>query len=311
MIGILDEEIKLNVNVINFSTFFQKIMRTNTVSYAVILPLIILVMSCSQVGKRPNQDSAPIKFAYTIVRVWDLPNKLNEISGISFIGNNQVACVQDEDGIIFIYDLALDKIVQEVPFADPGDYEGIAVVKDDAYVMRSDGMLCQIKSYRQKEKKVSFSQTTFNAKNNMESLFYNIDTKSFLTTPKDKDIDDNFKNVYAIAFGSEKSTPAIKARLSMNDASFEHVKSKIINKTFNPSEIAVNNQNKDIFILDSKMPSILIMNAKGVVKQLYKLDKGDFAQPEGLTFSTDGRMFISNEAGKNGKPNIIEVRLDT
>lgn len=193
-------------------------MRSNTVSYTVILPLIILVMACSQVDKKPNQDSGPIKFAYTMVRVWGLPN---EINGISFIRNDQVACVQDEDEIIFIYDLALDKIVQELTFADPGDYEGIAVVKDDAYVMRSDGMLYQIKSYRQKAKKVSFSQITFNAKNHMESLFYNIDTKSFLTTPKDKDIDDNFKNLYAMAFGSEKSTPAIKARLSMNDASLD------------------------------------------------------------------------------------------
>ena len=42
------------------------------------------------------------------------------------------------------------------------------------------------------------------------------------------------------------------------------------------------------------------------LKKRYALREDDFAQAEGLTFSKNGRIFISNE-GKGGKANILEV----
>ena len=42
------------------------------------------------------------------------------------------------------------------------------------------------------------------------------------------------------------------------------------------------------------------------LKKRYSLHEDDFEQAEGLTFSENGRLFISNE-GKGGKANILEV----
>ena len=39
------------------------------------------------------------------------------------------------------------------------------------------------------------------------------------------------------------------------------------------------------------------------------LDEDDFAQPEGITFSPEGRLFISNEAS-GGTPNVHEVEIE-
>ena len=44
-------------------------------------------------------------------KTYTLPATLNEISGITILNNNEIACVQDELGIIYIYDLKEGKII--------------------------------------------------------------------------------------------------------------------------------------------------------------------------------------------------------
>ena len=50
----------------------------------------------------------------TIEKRWELPEILREVSGIAYMGKNRIACIQDEDGIIFIYDLSTSAIVKEI-----------------------------------------------------------------------------------------------------------------------------------------------------------------------------------------------------
>lgn len=95
----------------------------------------------------------------------------------------------------------------------------------------------------------------------------------------------------------------------MNSPLLKPFQHKKITKTLSPSEIAINVKTVNFLVLDGRNPKLLWVDTKGNVKQVYKLDKETFAQPEGLTFSDDGRMFISNEAGKNSKANILEVKL--
>src|SRR5688500_11831849 len=58
---------------------------------------------------------------------WDLPEELKEVSGISFLGNEKFACVQDEEGTVFIYNLRSGKIEKKIAFTPAGDFEGITV----------------------------------------------------------------------------------------------------------------------------------------------------------------------------------------
>ena len=90
---------------------------------------------------------------YTIKETWELPAVLDEISGIAWLSEGTIASIQDEDGIIFIYDLNKKKIIEEIEFAGPGDYEGIAIHNQDAYVLRSDGTIYIISNFRNENKK--------------------------------------------------------------------------------------------------------------------------------------------------------------
>src|SRR5512136_1802264 len=73
-----------------------------------------------------------------------LPDILHEVSGIVCIDSSTIACVQDEKGTLYFYNLADKKILSELKFFSKGDYEGIARVFDTIFVLRSDGLLIEI-----------------------------------------------------------------------------------------------------------------------------------------------------------------------
>ena len=234
---------------------------------------------------------------YKISKTWELPTELNEVSGIVWVDHNTLACVQDENGVIYIYDLDERSITEEIPFASNGDYEGIALHNNDIYVMQSDGLLYEVKDWRATNKVISSHQTGFKSSNNMESLTYSIKDNSLLTSPKDKDANGNFKGIYKISLTTKKAdinAPVYK--IDMNAETLKQYKTKKLHKTFNPSEIAVHPKTNDIYVLEGKNPKLLILDPEGLLKTVYKLDKINFPQPEGMTFSDQGDLYISNES---------------
>ena len=77
----------------------------------------------------------------------------------------------------------------------------------------------------------------------------------------------------------------------------------------NPSGISIHPLNGDMYIIDGRDPKLLIMDAAGTIKKLYLLNTKQFLQPEGITFSTAGDLFISNEGTKQ-PGNILQVKID-
>jgi len=102
------------------------------------------------------------------------------------------------------------------------------------------------------------------------------------------------------------SIPVIN--INLEDKAFKNFKHKKIEKTFNPSDIAIHPKTQDIYVIEGKKPKLLILNSKGKLLKILELDKRKFAQPEGITFSDDGRLFISNEADSESA-NILELTL--
>ena len=247
--------------------------------------------------------------AYDIPKTWNLPAELNEISGLAWIDDNTFACVQDEDGIIFIFDTETSKITQAFKFAEAGDYEGIAINGKDAFVMRSDGHLYEIKNYASDDREIAEFQTLFSSKNNIESLTFDSDHQRLLTTPKDEDLAGRtFKNIYEVSLDQKTMVKTPVASIDLTHEKLKPFEEKKIEKTFSPSDIAIHPKTKDIYILEGKKPKLMIMNAEGTIIKVHELNKDLFAQPEGITFSNDGRLFISNEA-KDMQANIMEVVL--
>jgi uncharacterized protein YjiK len=51
------------------------------------------------------------------------------------------------------------------------------------------------------------------------------------------------------------------------------------------------------------------MNSEETLISLYDLKGSDFPQAEGIAFSSDGKMYISNEGGNKEPGNILQVEL--
>ncbi len=249
---------------------------------------------------------------YTIIHKWDMPNELNEISGISWLSDKKIACVQDEEGIIYIYNFATELVEKKVNFAKSGDYEALAIVDSTAYIMESSGKIFEVSNYLSPNFETVEYQTPFSGKNNIESLVADTINNRLLFTVKDKDPNSNsYKGIYAFNLETKKTEDIPILKIQLNDPIF-NMKSKdgvLKSANFYPSEIAINPKNGNIYILSAKNPQLLIMDASGKILKLHQLYKKSFPQPEGLAFSSEGTIFISNE-GKNGTANILEVEFE-
>ena len=67
--------------------------------------------------EKDKKEQEPASAAISINQKWDLPAELKEISGLAWIAEGRFACVQDEDGKVFIYNTVHNKIEKQIPFA--------------------------------------------------------------------------------------------------------------------------------------------------------------------------------------------------
>lgn len=241
----------------------------------------------------------------TIAQKWELPDELKEISGIANIDNNRFACVQDEAGKIFIYNTATNKIEKSIPFAKPGDYEGIAIVGSTAYIASADGKIFEVNNYNSKPT-ITEHTTYLTAKDDVESLCYDKKNNRLLLAFKgDEKNGNDYKGIYAFNLSSKKlaTTPVYKVDLTQKI--WDNVKQK--NK-LQPSDIEIHPLTGDIYILDGGNPKLVVMKADGSKVDIYELATSEFRQPEGITFTKAADLYISNE-GKTGAGNILKVLI--
>jgi len=273
----------------------------------------ILLLSAGLIfafSKRFTAYEPPKDITYSIENMWVLPDILEEVSGISWVGDNELAAIQDEDGIIFIYDLKANEITQQIEFAGSGDYEDITVSGTTAYVMRSDGKLFEISDYRNEKPEIKSYDLDFLKKSNVEAMTVDDTNDRLLIVPKDRDPnDDNYKGVYTFLLNTKEAKKIPLLKIDMTLGAFKDFEQKKKYKTVRPSAIAINPITKDYYVLEGVNPKLLIFDKEGKLKNIHLFDKRKFLQPEGITFSPEGTLYISNEA--NGKePTILEVKLN-
>lgn len=251
------------------------------------------------------KPSAQVQVQHT----WEVPAILTEVSGIAYLGSDRFACVQDEEGKIFVYNTAESRIEQEIPFAGPGDYEGIALAGSTAYVVRSDGHLFEVAHYASGKPQVQEYATSLTAKNNVEGLGYDAPHHRLLLAIKGAEASGApYKGIYAFDLKTKKMDPKPVVKLALDHPILQEAKAKKLEKVLQPSEVAVHPLTGEIYVTEAVNPKILVLDAQGNPQRLYWLDKGTFAQPEGIAFSPSGELFISNE-GKSAKANILQVHL--
>ncbi len=279
----------------------SKLIKKNPVLWIVLLISLIIVglyMCFTKITSDQDSEFNNI----VVVHEWELPNELEEISGIAYLSENQIACVQDELGTIFIFDLSEEKITKKIHFGKEGDYEGITIVGNTAFVLRSDGSLFEIKDFDSGKVpgNTMIYSSPFPDGVDIEGLSYDENANRLLLLIKEKEKGNrhNYKEIYAFDLQTKSflTEPVYKLEFP-----FENAEKKI---EFQPSEIALNNNN--LYVLISKYPAIVLYEAENA-KRIFRMNKNKFPQPEGLTFGPNGKIFLSSE-GSPGK--LFEIELN-
>ena len=252
-----------------------------------------------------------------------LPSSLNEISGITEINATTVAGIQDNNGILFIYDLKKEQIKMQDYFYENGDYEGIARVDNTIYVLRSDGELFEITNYESSTFKVLSYKTGIPAKDN-EGLCYDQKADRLLIGPKsnvgEKSENKERRFIFSFDLKSKKliEKPAFifdlsvikkfalknKIKVPLTKPKKGHKKEPLIE--FRISALGINHLTNRLFVLSGTEQLLFVFSMDGTIEYMEKLDPDLFPQPEGITFLKNGDMLISNEShGK--KPTIVRI----
>jgi uncharacterized protein YjiK len=258
-------------------------------------------------------------------KVYVLPPVLHEISGMTETDASTIACIEDEHGIVFFYDINKGQITRQLVFGAEGDYEDIARVDNTLYVLRSDELLIEIKDFNSG----NFKSAAYSAGipgRNTEGLCYDRKNNRLLVVPKEIS-DDNPENkdkrfIYGFNLGSKKlitgpvfsfDIPGIEKFAIENNIKVPlkgrkgekkepDIKLKI-------SAISIHPITNRLYVLSGAEKLLLVFDMDGNIEYLERLDKDLFTQPEGITFMKNGDMLISNE-GRNAKPTLIRFNYN-
>ncbi len=292
---------------------------------------IVLFVSCEMEVKKQKNDlffKAPgYFFPYNLQKpdkIWRPSHKLREISGLSFASPDKIASIQDEKGYLFLLDTIKGKTSEKIKFAKDGDYEGVEIVGDDAWIIKSNGDLYQLKNY--KTKRQSFKhKTPLSKHNNVEGLAYDASDNSLLIACKGYPFlkkqkrGKAFKTVYKFDLNRKQLIEKPFLLLSLDSlkkykyySKSDEMGIKVVSKinesegdpTFQPSAIAIHPLTKNIYILSSVGKTLLVVDTEGQLKLMMKLNPEWHPQPEGICFEPNGTLYISNE-GKKSRAKII------
>jgi len=257
-----------------------------------------------------NNGHGSTSAAITIVKKWDMPKDLAEISGISYMDGQRFACVQDELGKIFIYNATLSSVEKEISFGAPGDYEELAVVGETIWVLRADGKLFEVNNKNAAKPSVKEYSTQLTTKQDPEGLCYDKKNNRLLIAIKGAEPGtENYKGIYAFDLNSKKMDQQPVFKIDLQNKVFGNGSDKKKRNSINPSGISIHPISGDMYIIDGRNPQLLIIDAGGNIKKLYTLNSKEFAQPEGITFNSTGDLFIANEGTKQ-PGNIVQVKID-
>ena len=269
--------------------------------------LFIFLAFCNQIYCQNSGFLEKYDLTGAKVTKIELPDYLEEVSGLATFGSKHLLMHNDEEGIIFIYDLTSKKIVRKVKIGDKKikeDFEGIAVKGDTVFLSTSNGKIYSVLLKDKSEAEVIYvEKMKTNDKINLEGLCYNEDFNT-LILPNKIEVDKKHRDerkIYSFDIAKKKFSKESLIKVSLDELNKKY---KIDN--FSPTAIEIHPLNKNIFILSSHEKCIIELNPEGRIINAAKLDEKNHRQPEGLTFLSNLSMVISNEAsGKKAELTII------
>ncbi|MBT7951560.1 MAG: hypothetical protein HN764_08045 [Gammaproteobacteria bacterium] len=301
--------------------------------FVVALALLITFSTGLMVGRhvssetrtgQANTASGPY-FPYELdqaIRKIELPEILREASAISYIDRGRIGVVQDELGTIFICSIIDGRIINQISFASGGDFEGLAILNDEAWVLRSDGDLFHVKGLGDANPLTIKVETPLDKKDDTEGLTYDAIEKQLLiglkAPPKLKGKrHKGMRAVYSYKLDRKFMSESPFLLLNMDEIKRVYSNQVVGNKSekfklkmkkdFRPSDLAIHPITGHIYHIAARGQLLVVSDRSGQIYYVRDLPKLMFRQPEGISFDPRGNMFIVSE-GVDSKAMLFEFK---
>ncbi|RMG78114.1 MAG: hypothetical protein D6714_18690 [Bacteroidetes bacterium] len=262
-----------------------------------------------------NQPT-PEAFGYDLEkpdRAFKLSGKLREISGLGLTSDGRFLLANnDEEGKIFFLDKQSGEIDHHIKFHKSGDYEGIEMVGDTIFIVKSTGTLYAFPARGQSEKDTRTIQNHLSGENDVEGLGYDPANRRLLLACKgDPGKGAQLRRKRAIYAFDLRTWQLSDAPVFTIDRDairqFAQTHSNRLEKfleafapesaaaAFAPSGVAVHPETGEIYVLASVGKLLVVLTPEGDLRHIQPLDKDRFPQPEGICFEPDGTLWISSE----------------
>jgi hypothetical protein len=273
-----------------------------------ILPFFLLVLAGCE-SKRVIYT--PTGYNISAPDDHDLGTKLNEISGICWVSDSVMLANNDEAGKIFAINLRdmSDKDYRNVKFGKKEDYEDIVKVGDAIYILVSTGKILKVTNYNDESSIVAETVAELPGKGNeFESLYYDAEDSSLVMLCKDCHKEkDAIRSAYRYDLATKTLADSPYYRFSMDELRQKLNDSGV---EFRPSAAAINPKDNKVYMVSSIGKLMVVTDKKGKIEQAFHISGIMFPQPEGITFASNGDMFISNEIATEQAATLLKFRYD-
>lgn len=215
--------------------------------------------------------------------------------------------IKDEDGILYKIYLNREDVITKWRFDKKQDFEDIVLHDSVFYVLISNGNIVSIHFGEADSVITDKSKFEGGGKtvNEFEAMYYDDSLQQIVMLCKECD-GDGSKTVSA--WGYNISTQVYSSLVYAIDMAPIAKNLGVDKLKLRPSAAAINPVTNELYILSSLSHLIVITDRKGKFIDLYELDPGIYTQPEGIAFTAEGDLMISNEGLETGRQSILIIR---
>ena len=266
---------------------------------------VFFLIGCSNQPPAPAEIfPTPPTYNLNYPIVYKLPTELDEISGIVYYAkDSSLFAVHDERGWLYKIKLEEKVKIQKWKYNAGADFEDLVLVDKKFYSLKSEGGIIEFTIIRPDSVIDIERKLPKRPKKEFETMYLDSANLRLLVICKDCEADaKNTASVFAYDIREKKwiDSPVYVIDVEKIEQKFG---SKITK--FKPSAGAVNPITSELYIISAVNKLLVIADAKGKIEDVYPLNTKIFKQPEGITFTPQGDLIISNEAAEFGVANIL------
>jgi uncharacterized protein YjiK len=266
---------------------------------------LILITGCTSEKKNKPEIKSPAGYTLENPVKIKLGEDLDEISGIIYDKSlGALIALNDEEGKLFKIYTDNRPPSNGYRFHKGGDYEDLCYDGKYWYAMRSNGNISKIRNPFTDSMSSEEFKFPLKGKFNFESIFHDPGKNRLVILCKECSNTDGKVLGYSFALDKSETDSIPGFNLDLSGLSSNPLRK---NELLKPSAAAFHPLTGDLFVIASVNSLLIIADANGKAKEAFILDKKLFKQPEGLSFSPEGDLFVSNEA-RNGMANILQFK---